>query len=402
MSVTGSDILNRRIKILQLLPECHDRANDPEDLAEQIIAAFPRASFEMTSVYFQGYPIRGQHQSLAEHSIYLQLAPESLRGLRLPLRRAVKSIIARNKYDVVICHRYKAVSTMLSVHKCLHVPLCIGVSHGFGEYRTIWRKLHARYHIDDAWRFVGVSPAVRDHLIALHSGFTETNTLSIPNAFDIAAVERCLLERSAARCELGLPENARIVGAIGRLVQVKGHIFLIRAFAKIAPDFPSAHLAIIGDGREAQNLQAEIDRCGLGDRIHLLGWRGRAKQYIRAFDVWAMPSLSEGFGLALIEGMIGRLPVIGSGIPAMRSMLMGAGGLCVPPSDAEALAGALRAYLSLPDDSLQKLGEDAYRYVVRNHRIEDYRAAYRSLVIESLENRKILHSGSHKGLLSDD
>ena len=378
-----------RIRVLQPLPECHDRSNDPEDLAEQIVSAFPRDSFEVTSAYFQGVPTKGQPTSQAEHTHHFDFPDSSLKGLRLSLKRTLYDYCEKHSFDVVICHRYKPVSTMLSINRRLKIPVCIGISHGFGEYKTLWRKIFAKASISSAWRFVGVSPAVRDHLISQNCGFTSKNTVAITNAFDVSATEARQLSREAARQELGLPESARIVGAIGRLVPVKGHIFLIQAFASIASRFPDTHLAIIGAGREEANLKAEISRCGLDSRIHLLGWKTRAKQYVRAFDIWTMPSLKEGFGLALLEGMCGHLPIIASDLPAMRPMVEGAQGVCVPAANAAALATSIGQYLSLSDETLASIGEKAYQYVRAHHGVEEYRSAYLALVTNALrENCK--------------
>src|SRR5699024_7700193 len=102
------------------------------------------------------------------------------------------------------------------------------------------------------------------------------------------------------------------LGALGRLVPVKGHIYLLQAFAALKDRYPQVHLAIIGEGREEARLLAEVERLDLMGRVHLLGFRENALQYVRAFDVWTMPSLAEGLGLALLEGMSGHLPVIAS------------------------------------------------------------------------------------------
>jgi glycosyltransferase involved in cell wall biosynthesis len=106
---------------------------------------------------------------------------------------------------------------------------------------------------------------------------------------------------------LGIDPSVRLIGALGRLVPVKGHIYLLQAFAALKDKYPDTQLAIIGAGREESRLAAEIDRLDLSGRAHLLGFKEIALQYIRAFDIWTMPSLAEGLGLALLEGMSGHL-----------------------------------------------------------------------------------------------
>jgi glycosyltransferase involved in cell wall biosynthesis len=377
----------RRIRILQLQPECHERSHDRTDLAEQIVSAFPRARFEVTSAFLQGRPGPSHPQSCAEHTHYFELPDNALRGARFRLVWELFRFCKQGRFDVVICNRYKPVSAIMTIHRWLDIPLCIGISHGFGEYKTFWRRLFARLKNNAAWQFVGVSPAVRDHLVALNCGFTSKNTSAITNALDIDEVELQQLSREEARTELGLPLNIRLIGAIGRLVPVKGHVYLIQAFARIHEQFPDAHLAIIGEGREEAFLRDEIQRYGIEKKVHLLGWKTRAKKYVQAFDIWTMPSLQEGLGLALLEGMSGHLPVIASDVPAMRPLIDGAGGIRVAPADVDALTEALASYLAMTDEELRKKGEIAYGYLRRNHGVEEYRQAYLSLVDTFLKER---------------
>jgi len=147
-------------------------------------------------------------------------------------------------------------------------------------------------------------------------------------------------------------------------------------------------LAIIGEGREEARLLAEVERLGLMGRVHLLGFRENALQYVRAFDVWTMPSLAEGLGLALLEGMSGHLPVIASNVPAMLPLIEGAGGIAIPPANVEALIQALNSYLQLTDEQLQAKGEKSYAYLCANHDIEIFRQQYRRLIEESLSSMR--------------
>jgi glycosyltransferase involved in cell wall biosynthesis len=374
----------RRVKILQLLPECHDRSHDPTDLGEQIVAAFPRSKYEVTSAFLAGKPSVEHPPSQAEKTHYFNFPESAQKGLRIRLKYELFKFCKKNAFDVVICHRFKPVSYILELNRIVGFKRCIGISHGFGEYRRCSRRLLARLMINDAWRFVGVSDSVRDYLVGLNCGFTPANTRAIPNAIDIDGLTAAQHSRAEARRLLGLSPDALLIGAIGRLVPVKGHIYLIRGFAQIADQFPGVQMAIIGEGREKETLLNEVQRFGLDGRVHLLGWKNRAMQYARAFDVWAMPSLMEGFGLALLEGMSAAIPVLASDIPAMRPMILGAGGLAVPPKDSAALANGLATLLSLSDDERKTKGRAAYEYLSSHHRVEDYKKAYLALVEDSL------------------
>ena len=378
----------KRSKVLQLQPDFNVKSHDFADLAEQIVCALPGERYEVTSAFLRGAPGPGEAVSKADHSVYFNFSEKSLKGLRIRAMWALYKFCRKEQFDVVICNRFKPVNMMLQLNRWLKVPLCVGIAHGFGEYDRAYRRKQAKRWIDKAWRFVGVSPAVKQYLLDCKCGFTDHNTYAITNAIDVEQAEALQLSRQQARERLGLDQSVRMIGALGRLVPVKGHCFLLQAFAAIKDKYPQTQLAIIGTGREEAHLRAQIEQLGLEGRAHLLGFRANALQYVRAFDVWTMPSLAEGLGLALLEGMSGHLPVIATDVPAMLPLIEGAGGLSVKPGDVATLTAALDQYLALPDTVLQAKGEQAYHYLVEHHDIEVFRRQYLDLIDLGLDQAR--------------
>jgi len=376
--------MKRRFKVLQLQPDYNIKRHDFADLAEQIVKALPTDRFETTMAFLKGKPGAGEPASRSDHSVYFEFSDKALKGMRLLALWKLYRFCRKEGFDVVICNRFKPVNMMLQLNRWLKIPLCIGISHGFGEYDRFYRRRQTERLIDRHWQFVGVSPAVKQYLIDCKCGFTEQNTHAITNAIDILQAESLQHSRDKARELLGLSTDARLVGALGRLVPVKGHTHLIKAFAALKDKYPHAQLAIIGAGREQQKLQAEIDQLGLSGRAHLLGFKENALQYVRAFDIWAMPSLAEGLGLALLEGMSGRLPVIASSVPAMLPLIEGAGGLAVEPANVAQLTSALDHYLALDEQALRAKGEQTYQYLQGHHDIDVFRQQYLDLIESGL------------------
>ncbi len=374
----------KRSKVLQLQPDYNVKSHDFADLAEQIVRALPRERYDVTAAFLRGRPGPGEPVSKADRSVYFEFSDKSLKGMRLRAMWVLYTFCRKEQFDVVICNRFKPVNMMLQLNRWLKIPLCIGISHGFGEYDRFYRRSQAKRLIDKAWRFVGVSPAVKQYLLDCKCGFTEQNTYAITNAIDIEQAEALQHPRQQAREMLGLDQDARLIGALGRLVPIKGHRFLLQAFGALKDKYPKAQLAIIGAGREESRLREQIQALGLDGRAHLLGFRENALQYVRAFDIWTMPSLAEGLGLALLEGMSGHLPVIASNVPAMLPLIEGAGGLAVKPSDVETLTAALDEYLALSDEALQAKGEQAYHYLQTRHDIEVFRQEYLDLIDSGL------------------
>ncbi|MEN5092802.1 glycosyltransferase [Pseudomonas protegens] len=376
--------MSQRFKVLQLQPDYNVKSHDFADLAEQIVKALPAERYEVTAAFLRGRPGPNDPVSRAAHSVYFEFSDKSLKGMRLRAMWRLYQFCRKEKFDVVICNRFKPVNMMLTLNRWLKAPLCIGISHGFGEYDRFYRRRQTQRLIDRHWRFVGVSPAVKQYLLDCQCGFTDQNTWAITNAIDIEQAEALQHSRERSRELLGLDPSVRLIGALGRLVPVKGHTYLLQAFAQLKDKYPQTQLAIIGAGREEANLRAEIERLGLQGRAHLLGFKENALQYVRAFDIWTMPSLAEGLGLALLEGMSGQLPVIASNVPAMLPLIEGAGGLAVEPANVPALKAALDNYLGLSDEALADKGQQAYRYLQKEHDIEVFREEYLQLIDSGL------------------
>ena len=369
----------KTLKVLQLQTR-YNAADTNSDLGEQILQGLPAERFEVVNAYLEGRPADDAVDPPGRRQVFFEFSEKDMSGLRRKVQARLLAFCREERFDVVLLHRFKAVNLFMHLNKKLRIARCIGVSHGFGEYDRFYRRWQARRLIDECWRFVGVSPAVSDYLVSLRCGFTNANTVAITNALDIDLAESLQLSREQARQALALPSDALIVGAIGRLVPIKGHVHLIRAFSALSGEYSNVHLAIIGGGREEANLSALVADLGLQTRVHLCGTRPDAMRYVKGFDVFVMPSLQEGLGLALLEGMCGRLPVLGSDIPAMRPLLDGARGRTFAPGDVPALTEQLRACLADSDETRAEHGERAYQYLRREHDINDFRNKYRALL----------------------
>lgn len=169
-------------------------------------------------------------------------------------------------------------------------------------------------------------------------------------ALDPSTFVEPLLSREQARQALQLPEaTGMLLGAVGRLVDSKGFVMLIDAFAKASKHQPGLQLAVIGEGPLHAALQARIDALGLAGRVHLCGHRDDLQQLYRAFDWVLVPSRSEGLGLVVQEAVMAGVPVVCSDLQVFREQLQDTGGY-LPVDDAGAWAEAIGgcAALSAP------------------------------------------------------
>ena len=138
-------------------------------------------------------------------------------------------------------------------------------------------------------------------------------------------------------------ESGPYIVTVGRLTEQKGHRYLIEAMAEVCRSIPSARALIIGhDGGLRSDLEAMVRRLGLERNVTIAGYRDDIAELIAGADLFALPSLWEGFGLVLVEAMASGRAVVASAVDSIGEIVVdGETGLLVPPADPHALAGAL-------------------------------------------------------------
>lgn len=188
-----------------------------------------------------------------------------------------------------------------------------------------------------------------------------------------------------ARRELGLAEDALVVGTIGRLNAQKGHRFLLDAAASLCRSRPRVRVLVVGDGDLMDDLRAQADRLGIADRIVFAGHRTDVPDLLAALDVFCISSLYEGTPLALFEAMAAGRAIVSTAVDGCREVLDdGLNAILVAPGDAGALATGLER-LADDDDLRETLARralaDSSRYDVQSC-VEQMEEIYDELVAE--------------------
>lgn len=154
--------------------------------------------------------------------------------------------------------------------------------------------------------------------------------------------------RADARARVGLPDDALVVGFIGRVVKDKGIVELVGAWQQIRERFPHARLLVVGPFEPQDPLPEAVEAALRADpRVVLAGEDFDTPALYAAMDVFALPTYREGFPNVLLEAGSMRLPVVATAVPGCTDAVVdGQTGTLVPAHDADALAHALARYLS--------------------------------------------------------
>ncbi|HEY2525311.1 MAG TPA: glycosyltransferase family 4 protein [Candidatus Binataceae bacterium] len=266
----------------------------------------------------------------------------------LPIRNAVDLMAAAalrrqlraGRYDVVHFHTSRAHAM---------APWVRGLARAAVVTRRmdyVPNRLFARWLYSGAVDGVAaISSAVAGAL--KRAGVARERIALIPSGVDCAHFRPPTAdERARARAALGLGGADCAVGAVGALEPRKGSRYLVEAMALLAREGAAGSdrvaAIVAGDGSLRDSLAAEIRLLGLADTVRMVGQVDDPRPILWALDIFAMPSLSEGLGVALLEAMACGLPAVAARVGGIVDAVQdGRTGVLVAPGDADALARAI-------------------------------------------------------------
>ena len=143
----------------------------------------------------------------------------------------------------------------------------------------------------------------------------------VNNFVDFARFDHTLYDRQKARESLGLAEDKKVVGFVGRLDNCKGVDLLIKAASMLCKKDPHYHFVIVGHGAQREKLEQLALQLDLKENVTFTGLHKNPAEVIRAFDVAVVPSRREAFGIAAVEFMRMKIPVIASPVGGLLEVI---------------------------------------------------------------------------------
>jgi glycosyltransferase involved in cell wall biosynthesis len=284
--------------------------------------------------------------------------------------------------DVIHAHEFYMNAIGSVVSSLTGVPL-IATVHGKSYYPEKRRRCAAyRMVAVKAGRMVVVSQDLKS-FFCRSTGIQADRVQVVYNGIDSQPLSGFTRDPELLR-SCGIPRDALIVGTVGNLYPVKGHIHLIRAIPMILKQRSNTHIVILGRGAQDELLRSEAVALGVQGHMHLLGYREDTPRWLAAMDIFTLPSLSEGLPLSLLEAMGAGVPVVVTAVGGMPEVVThGTTGLIVPPADSQALASTISSLLSNRPYAAE-LGAAGRRLVSEHfsmHRmVQDYQSLYRVLL----------------------
>ncbi len=276
-----------------------------------------------------------------------------LKAGNLKAYRQLKDLLSREHYDIIHCHTPMGgvIARLAASASRKQGTKVIYTAHGFHFFRGApllnWLAYYPveRLLAGKTDMIITVNREDYDRACTFRAGtVAQVNGVGLDLSRFVRADEET---RTQVRRELGLEDGDIFAISVAQLAKGKNHQTLIRAVARLKD--PRFHLFIAGDGPMEEELLALSRELGVGNQIHLLGFRRDVFRLSSAADLFLFASVREGLPVAVMEAMACGLPIVASNIRGIRDLTgNGEGGILLSPRDDEGFAREIRAIL---DDS---------------------------------------------------
>ena len=277
-------------------------------------------------------------------------------GRDLKAIKGVRALIKKYNPDIVYAHSSKAGAIARAAdiglrNRCVYNP------HGWAFNMRCSAKKKAMYTAIEKIaapfcdKIICISDAEKQS--ALDKKICREDKLQVIfNGVDIEAYENGV-HGAVKRKDLNIPEDAFVVGMVGRMSPQKAPDVFIKMAKQVKDEVRNAHFIIVGNGNQEAEIRKYAEDNGFSNSLHITGWVNNPMSYVELFDVACLLSRWEGFGLALPEYMMAGKPIVASNVDAIPNIIRnGENGLLVEVDDD---IGASKAVLRiLREDGLRK------------------------------------------------
>lgn len=273
----------------------------------------------------------------ASHSAELPTSIIQINGaFDIRWARAFASLVRNERVEVIHTHEFTANVYGSLMGKMMGIPV-VATVHGKNYFAEQVKRRVAYRYVSRAARMVAVSEDLKQFIVQ-QVGVAENRVGVVYNGVTVAE-SPSVDQLSAIRADLHLAGYDHVIGAVGSLYPVKGHIHLIKALPEILRACPKTILLVIGQGELEQALKAEVVKRNLDAHVRFLGFRSDVPALLWLFDVFVLPSLSEGLSMALLEAMAAGRPVVATKVGGNSELVLdGDTGFLIDSQSPEAIS----------------------------------------------------------------
>ncbi len=233
--------------------------------------------------------------------------------------------IVRNiKPDIIHSMLFNANFHARIVGILTYIPVIIE-EHGLYTWKKWYHILFDRILANFTKKVIAVSYSVKDFLIKQEN----LNPNKVMVVYDCVDPDflKTRATRSEERMKLGVSNDTFVVGTVGNLREEKGQKILFYALKQVLVEYENTKLFIVGDGPLYGYLLEQVKRLAIKENVIFLKKRSNISGFLKALDLFVLPSTSEGLGIALIEAIAAKLPCIASNVGGIKEIAEGTEGV---------------------------------------------------------------------------
>lgn len=299
-------------------------------------------------------------QYVKDDVTFIKLNTKRLRASILPLAKLIRKERPHILFSTI--PTYNTVATLAKLLSCTRTKLIVREAAFLGGDAKIDRKLKLfGFVYRFAHQVISLSEGVKQNLIERYKVKPEKIKV-IYNPVDISHIQQQMVQENSTIDPTVFTEDKKVIVTAGRLVKEKDQLTLIRAFANVQKQMPCT-LLILGEGELEATLKREAKKLGVSESVHVIGFRKNPYPYFHQADVFALTSLTEGFGHVLVEAMVTGTPVVSTrSKPGAEEVLLGGEyGLLCEVGDVTGLTNVLVEALSWEEDKRKVVIEKGWK-----------------------------------------
>jgi glycosyltransferase involved in cell wall biosynthesis len=287
----------------------------------------------------------------------------------------VRRLISRERYDIVHLHTKRAHALSVWLPRRAGAPRYV-VTRRMDYPEKDGRRTRYLYNCR-ADGIVAISRSIVDLLV--DAGVERGKICLIHSGIDAARFTSGAGNASGRRDPT--------VGTLAVLEKRKGHRFLLEAMARLKERGVQLRCLLAGAGSERKGLEEMVTRLGLEEQVNFLGFVVDTPAFLASIDIFVLPSLREGLGVAALEAMAAGKAVVASRVGGLAEVISeGRTGLLVPPQDSQTLSNAIAELIADPERA-RAMGQRAATHVREHFTLERMAAANEAYYYELLESR---------------
>ena len=298
----------------------------------------------------------------------------------------VYQLIKEMKPDVVHTHAAKAGFVGRLAAWLAGVPVIVHTFHGhvfrgyFSPSKTQFFIFLERMTARMSDTIITLSDGLRRELAEEYHIARKGRITVLPLGLDLGVFTKMARKSGVFRKEYDIPDDAPLIGIVGRITPIKNHSLFLKAAAEIQKQLPKARFVIVGDGETRAEIEALVDQLALREAVIFTGWQKDLAHIYSDLDVLVISSVNEGTPVTVIEGLAAGCPVVATAVGGLPDLLdHGKLGKLVDDQEPSSLAKAIVEVVAKPPDGAEAQALMVDRYGI-DRLVKDLDGLYRGIL----------------------